>query len=79
MLWWWWAYFLATVGGLLGWLQVYLITLGNANSIIKAGVVFRKEDEEEEEEEEEEGAHTYAQIIAIAAIANLPARPAGQC
>ena len=25
------------------WLQVYLITLGNANSIIKAGVVFRKE------------------------------------
>ena len=28
------------------WLQVYLITLGNANSIIKAGVVFRKEEEE---------------------------------
>ena len=33
------------------WQQVYLITLGNANSIIKAGVVFRKE--------EEERAHTH--------------------
>ena len=39
------------------WLQVYLITLGNANSIIKAGVVFRKEEEEE--------AHTHMQISSL--------------